>query len=433
MIRRTPRTTPGRTLFPYTALFRSGSLKFSHYSDSIEDFKKRFQGKQYAYIGIDEITHCPYDKFKYLITCNRNAFGIRNRFYGTCNPDPDSWVVRMIAYWIDEEGDPIPERDGVVRYCFMDGDTVDTIYWGDSPEEVYEQAKSIIDPLWKVEYEELGFDKKSMLIKSVTFIKGKLEENIKLIASDPAYVANLAQQGEEQRARDLAGNWKFRAAGDDLIKMGDMEALFNNEQQIGNGMRTASCDLAFEGGDSCVLWFWIGNHIEDIFVCKLDAKKTQMAIENKLREWGVLEENFTYDLNGLGQYFKGYFPVAKPFNNLAACKDKDKPMYANIKSQCAYLLWRAILAKEISINPRLLERKFSGKGFKNLPLRTILMKERKCIRKKADSEDKGFTLISKDVMKKYVGHSPDYFESLLMKFIFHIKPPRQKPRGLGLL
>ena len=77
-----------------------GSLKFSHYSDSYEDFRKRFQGKQYSFIGIDEITHISYEKFKYLITCNRNAYNIRNRFYGTCNPDPDSWVRKFIDWWI---------------------------------------------------------------------------------------------------------------------------------------------------------------------------------------------------------------------------------------------------------------------------------------------------------------------------------------------
>ena len=74
-----------------------------------------------------------YLKFKYLITCNRNAFHIRNRFIGTCNPDPDSWVAKFIDWWIGEDGLPIPERDGRVRYCFMDGDNVSGIYWGDIP------------------------------------------------------------------------------------------------------------------------------------------------------------------------------------------------------------------------------------------------------------------------------------------------------------
>ena len=172
-----------------------GKLVFSYFADSLADFKMRFQGKEFCYVGIDEITHISYEKFKYLITCNRNAYGLRNRFYGTCNPDPDSWVRRYIDWWIGEDGLPIPEKDGVLRYCFMDGDDINDVYWGDTPEEVYMQCREVIDSLWKEEYASLGFDKITMFVKSVTFIRGKLEENIALITSDPNYVANLAQQG----------------------------------------------------------------------------------------------------------------------------------------------------------------------------------------------------------------------------------------------
>ena len=225
-----------------------GKLKFSYYSDSFEDFKKRFQGKQFSYIGIDEITHIAYNKFKYLITCNRNAYNIRNRFYGTCNPDPDSWVRVFIDWWIGEDGFPIEERDGVIRFCFMEGDSPTSIFWGDTPEEVYEQCKETIDKLWKPAYEELGFNKMTMFVKSVTFIKGKLEENIKLISSDPNYVANLAQQDEEQRSRDLDGNWNFKNTGDDMIKLRDMERFYAAPYNTADETRRASCDIAFTGG-----------------------------------------------------------------------------------------------------------------------------------------------------------------------------------------
>lgn len=410
---------------------KGGKLKFSYYADSFEDFKKRFQGKQYSFIGIDEITHSTYEKFKYLITCNRNAYGIRNRFYGTCNPDPDSWVRKFIDWWIGEDGLPIEERDGVIRYCFMDGDTPDSIFWGDTPEEVYEQCKSIIEPLWREEYKNLGFNKVTMFVKSVTFIKGKLEENIALIASDPNYVANLAQQDEEQRSRDLEGNWNFKATGDDIIKMQDMERFFTNAQQMGEGRRYVTCDVAFDGGDSLVMWLWQGWHIEDIFVCRLDSKGSVDAVTSKLSEWGVLEENFCYDLNGIGQIFKGYFKRAVPFNNRESVDDKLKNVYDTIKSQAAYLFAKKLINGEVSINPRLLDLKFSGKGFEKVPLRQILMKERKCIRADENASDKGFCIIKKAEMKKIVGHSPDYFESLFMRMIFDIKKTKHcKPKGM---
>lgn len=410
---------------------KGGKLKFSYYADSFEDFKKRFQGKQYSFIGIDEITHSSYEKFKYLITCNRNAYGIRNRFYGTCNPDPDSWVRKFIDWWIGEDGFPIDERDGVIRYCFMDGDTPDGIYWGDTPEEVYEQCKSIIDPLWKEEYQALGFNRITMFVKSVTFIKGKLEENIALIASDPNYVANLAQQDEEQRSRDLEGNWNFKSTGDDMIKMEDMERFYKNPAQIGDGRRRVTCDVAFDGGDSLVMWLWKGWHIDDIFVCRLDSRGSVEAVQSKLSEWGVLEEDFCYDLNGVGQAFKGYFKRAVPFNNRESVEDKLKNVYDTIKSQSAYLFAKKLINKEVSINPRLLELKFSGKGFEKVPLHQILMKERKCIRADENASDKGFCIIKKADMKKIVGHSPDYFESMFMRMIFEIKKTKHcKPKGM---
>ena len=410
-----------------------GKLYLTYFSDPIEDFKKRFQGQEYAYIGIDEITHIPYEKFRYILTDNRNSYGIRNRFYGTCNPDPDSWVRKFIDWWIGEDGIPIPERDGVVRYCFMDGDSPDTIFWGNTREEVYEQCKETIDRSWDPEYATPDKGKLEIMTKSVTFIKGKLKENKVLLLSDPNYVANLVQQNEEQRARDLEGNWNFKSAGDDAITMEHMERFFDNFHQIQDGIHRASCDIAFGRGDNLVLVLWIGMHIQDICAIQADAKKAQALVRMKLAEWGVRDCNFVYDLNGLGQAFRGFFPNAVGFNNMGAPiavklseRDNIKYLYANLKSQCAYMLINDFREGGISINPDLLDRKFSGNGYSNVPLRNILMKERKAIRDAGN--EKGFCIIKKEQMIKYVGHSPDFMEAILYREYFNIKPQQGKPK-----
>lgn len=410
-----------------------GKLKFSYLADSYDDFKKRFQGKQYSFIGIDEITHCSYEKFKYLITCNRNAYGIRNRFYGTCNPDPDSWVRKFIDWWIEEDGLPIDERDGIMRYCFMEGDSPDSIYWGDTPEEVYNQCKHIIDPLWKDAYEELGFNKVTMYVKSVTFIQGRLEENIKLIASDPNYAANLSQQNEEQRARDLEGNWNFKATGDDLIKMSDMDLFYSAPAQIEKGIRYVSADIAFEGGDFCVMWLWIDLHIKDVFVMRENSASTETLFKAKLDEWGVREENVIYDYWGVGQAISGHVKRAVKFTGTQKPERQFEKSYKNVKSQCAEMLAHYIQDGKISIEPRLLDLKFSGKKgkYQKVPLKDILMKERKCIRHKDNSNIGGFELINKDGMIKAVGYSPDFFESLIYRMYFEINKKKIfKPKGM---
>ena len=411
---------------------KGGQLQFSYYaSDSWTAFEKRFQGKQYSYIAIDEITHSPWEKFRYLLSCNRNAYGIRNRFWGTCNPDPDSWVAKFIEWWIGDDGYPIKERNGVKRYFFIKNGSLYDIVWGNSREEVYEKCKGEIDEIYTDDYRQYG-EPWDVFVKSAAFVEAKLADNYQLMRDDPSYLGNLAAQSEEKRERDLRGNWKFKSAGDDYIKYEDMERFYENAYQYGDGHKTASCDVAFDGGDNLVLALFIGNHIREIVTFSHDSRESILFVKSKLSEWGVREEDFTYDLSGIGQSFKGFFPKAVPFNNRESVQEKDKGAYDTIKSQCAYMFADALIHGEISIDATLLDRRFSGKNYQNVRLRDILMGERKAIRKDPDS-DRGFVLIKKQMMKKLVGHSPDFIECFLMQQIFKLKKRHKRWIGFGML
>lgn len=408
------------------------TIKFSYHEGAIQDFKRRFRGHQYARILIDEITQIEYEKFKFIITCLRNAFGIKNRFIGTCNPETENWVAEFIDWWLDKDGYPIPERDGLLRYCFMDGEDVSQIIWGNSREEVYLQAKDIIDKYMTPELRRYG-KPEDIFVKSVSFVEAKLYDNIQLLRSDPSYIANLAGQSEEQRMMDLGGCWKPRIISNEMLKREHLEQLFNNAFQYDDNVRRASCDVAFDGGDMLVMWLFIGKHIQDIFTCQVDSKTTVSMVNAKLKEWNVLQENFTYDLNGIGQIFKGFFPDAKPFNNMAAPLPEYKYLYRNLKSQAAYMFVMQVKNHEWSINPDLLERKFSAKKYTDKKLTDILMMERKSIIKDEKQSSRGFSIIPKEVMKKIVGNSPDFIEALYMIEIFFInksKKKHNKPKGI---
>lgn len=430
--------------------FNSGAkLKFSYYEGDYEAFKKRFQGKQFAYIGLDEVTHCPYKKFKYLLTDNRNAYGIRTHFLCTCNPDPDSWVATFLfnGGWLDyETGYPIPEMNGVIRYCYMPGNDVNEVVFGETREEVFNACKTDILKHWRSDFAQYG-SPQELFIFSVAFIEGKLEDNRKLMKSDPTYLARLANQDEEQQSRDLDGNWKFRSAGDDLIKMDDMIRFYDNafqcttednaNEEQKQSKLYATADVALQGGDNFVMWLWQGWHIKDVFVCRFDSKTLVEVIRAKLSEWGVEEQNFAYDFQGIGQLIEGFFPNAVKFINQAApvpmSKQEEegvKKLYKDLKSQCAVLLYKKFRDVELSIDPHILYYTFDGHGYGRTKLRDILMKERKCIRRTKESQGKAFQLISKSDMKKIIGHSPDFFESLLFRFIFTlIKKKHRKARN----
>jgi len=411
--------------------FNSGGwLKFSYHNDDYQSFHDRMQGKQYAYIGVDEVTQMAYNKFKYIMSSNRNAFHLRSRFFGTCNPDPDSWVAKFISWWIGEDGLPIKERDSMIRYCFMPSDYVEDVVWGDTRGEVFMKCEDTIMRHWKPQFSQYGTPEE-LMVKSVCFTEARLDENVMLMSSDPSYIANLVNQSEEQRARDLDGNWKYKSAGDDVIKMAHMDRFFDNAEQLGNGQRYVTCDVAFEGGDQCVFILWVGNHIADIYTCKKDARQTVEITKALLERWRVRQENFAYDLLGIGHVMKGFFKSAVPFNAKEAVEQKYKGMYYNLNAQAAYMFADHIKDGTYSINPELLEERFTGKGYSKMRLRDILNQERRCIRFREDDPSR---LISKGVeMKNLIGRSPDFMDAMKMREIFNIRQRHHTPRNMGLI
>lgn len=174
--------------------FPSGaSVSFAH----LEHDKSRFnyQGAQIPLICFDELTHFTPTQFWYMVSRNRSMCGVRPYIRATCNPDADSWVATLIAWWIDQDtGLAIPEHAGVLRWFVRVGDN---LIWGDSPEALADHRMP---------------DGTSIPPKSLTFIPAKLTDNKALMAADPGYMASLLSLPMVERERLLGGNWKIRPA-----------------------------------------------------------------------------------------------------------------------------------------------------------------------------------------------------------------------------
>ena len=192
---------PNRSLLEWR--FPSGmKIKFAHLY--LEEDKYAWQGAQFSYLGMDELTHFSEDQFFYLLSRLRSLSGVPGYARATCNPDPDSWVRKFIAWWIDDQtGYPIQERSGVLRW-FIRVD--DTIVWADTKEELLEK------------YGIKGRADQKVYPKSVTFIPAKLEDNKILMEKDPSYQANIMAQNKVDRERLGGGNWNIRPAAGLLFK-----------------------------------------------------------------------------------------------------------------------------------------------------------------------------------------------------------------------
>ncbi len=172
-----------------------------------------WQGSQITFIGFDELTHFTERQFFYMLSRNRSTCGIKPYVRATCNPDADSWVAKLIAWWIDPEtGYPIKERSGKIRYMARHNEV---IVWGDTREELIKRGI------------------KPSSIKSFTFIASTLQDNQMLMEQDPSYMANLEALPLVERERLLYGNWKIKSAA----------GLFFNRNQVGTMLPTVPKDI----------------------------------------------------------------------------------------------------------------------------------------------------------------------------------------------
>lgn len=178
-------------------------ISFSHLEQ--ERDKYTWQGGQIPLELWDELTHFTKTQFFYMLSRNRSTCGVRPYIRATTNPEADSWVGELIAWWIDQDtGTPIQERSGVIRYFIRRGED---LIWGDTPEDL------------------IGGDIARSDVKSFTFIASTVYDNKILLEKDPGYLANLKALNAVDRGRLLDGNWKIRPSSGLYFKRSYFEII----------------------------------------------------------------------------------------------------------------------------------------------------------------------------------------------------------------
>ena len=183
--------------------FPSGArIKFAHMQH--ERNKLDWQGAQIPLIEFDELTHFSREQFFYMLSRNRSTCGVRPYIRATTNPDADSWVADLVAWWIDQEsGYPIEARSGRLRWFVRNGDKLE---WYDTNYEA-----------------ELAHP--DVPATSFTFIAAKLDDNPALEQADPQYRARLLALPLVEREQLLAGNWKIKPAAGKVFNRGWFEIV----------------------------------------------------------------------------------------------------------------------------------------------------------------------------------------------------------------
>ena len=404
------------------------SVKFQHleFDKNVYDH----QGAQYPFIGFDELTHFSEFQFFYLLSRNRSTCGVKPYVRATCNPDPDSWVARFISYWIEQDeqspdfGFPIMDRCGKLRYMVRENGN---IVWGDSKEEVIEKVPSIVEAAALAKVDPLA------MVKSVTFIPGRIYENKIGMGVNPEYVGNLMSQDEQTKSQLLDGNWKTKVDPTSLFDPQHVRDLFTNYQSAATG-KYITCDPSRFGKDLTVIFVWNGWQVVEIQVYyKTESIDIVNHIEALRQKHGVTKSNVVVDQDGVGGGtvalggYVGFSSGAAPIIDPAT---KQKENYENLKTQCFYRVANRVNGGEVSITissenviingNRSLQLKYMGEV---CDIRDVIRKHLSAIKRRSPDPEKKYRINSKDEQKVLLdGASPDFADVTMLREWFELKP-----------
>lgn len=159
-------------------------LQMSHLIHEVT--KESYQGAQFDYVGMDELTHYTESQFWYMQSRIRSVSGINGYTRCTTNPAP-GWVRDFLQPWLNEkwDGPGGHAKSGEIRWFHRDGDAV----------------------VWLTPDEKYRRDNLREESTSVTFIRSSIHDNQILLKADPRYLARLKSMPEADRRKLLDGDW----------------------------------------------------------------------------------------------------------------------------------------------------------------------------------------------------------------------------------
>lgn len=375
-----------------------------------------YRGLQGDCLIFEELTGFEWYTYNYITTRARGRGKWTGKVRATLNPKRSHWTRKFLDWYINPiTGYLIPERNGVVRYFYIKGKTVDSVVWGDSKEEVYRQCSVIIDRQLKHMGGNLSYKD---MIKSFTFYKGSLSENKALLATNPGYIGNVAAVGEKMSQALIEGNFNVDLDEDLEIPINSTaaESVFNNDPRRNND-KWVTADLADTGNDNTIILVWDGLHIFDyLIMCTSTPKMNADKLKLMAEKHNIPDSHIIFD--GIrAAYINDYINEAIPFISYRPAMGKYFRAYRNLKDECYARLVEVIKREMLSFEDRIANDVYVHKNMSTpISIKQEFLEECSVVRFK-DLPGGKKTLLNKKEMNQMLGkgRSMDLLDPIAMR------------------
>lgn len=262
--------------------------------------------------------------------------------------------------------------------------------------------------------------KQGTLPDSMKFVKALPQDNK---AGDPDYVRTLEELSDQvMRERLFLGNWEYDDDPTALCHYDDIVAIFDRsrvpgDEELARGKMYLTADIARLGSDKAVIMAWSDWYVLEMItldVSKItDIQETITAMQTR---WNIPNNRCLADEDGLGAgvvdtlNIQGFVNNARPLPESMGQRGRVRPQYANLQSQCGYGL-----ARIIGENRILFACDTSSDE------RDTISRELEELKSWKPDDDNKRRIKPKAEIKKTIGRSPDYRDTLLMRYYFELR------------
>lgn len=207
-----PNKTDKTWTFPHRDGGKDGAtVQYSHmYNDGDEESHR---GKGYSMVGFDEINQFTEEQVQMLATCLRSEADMNSFMVGTLNPDPDSWCMKLVEWYLDKKtGYPDANKSGQIRWYVIKNDE---FIFGESEEWFKEHHMDALTVTPPPQMDAQGniireFEPIYTPPKRFTFIFFTIFDNAIGMTLNPQYLTELNNLPDHKRETQLYGNWFAR-------------------------------------------------------------------------------------------------------------------------------------------------------------------------------------------------------------------------------
>lgn len=206
------------------------------------------------------------------------------------------------------------------------------------------------------------------------------------------------------------GNFEYDNDPTCLIEFDAITDIFSLQVSAEND-RWLTVDVARMGMDKTVMMLWDGLQVIRIWVkSKQDTVKTATDIMAIEKEHGVRRSHVIVDEAGVGGGVVDQLKGCVGFIGGAAAVGPGN--YKNLRSECYFLLAQHINAGKLGVN------------CPDPETRQAIIQELEQVKQRDPDKDSKLAIIEKDIIKQNIGRSPDYSDTLSMRFIALAKPKK---------